>query len=1315
VTATPQPGQFLDLDVRRKADSVVVLSVSSLPLSTTAWGFSPDGHRFLVHYVSGGQDFATLYDLTTSPVTNFQTGAQVAGNNAFGFSPNGKYLVYVAGAGADLVDLAVVTTTKASNFSTVYRTTDNLAAWMFSPDDDRFLTLGILDGVTSPILFDLSAVDPSTGNARVIWNSWAVTGASSFGFSPHGKYLVAASLTGGSSTTLALVDTATPQRKVETSFLFVTIPGSGADSFGVARWGFGPDDSDQAFEFAYVTGQNTVELSFVNVPASMAAGTFLALTPPSGTVTTGAMWQFSPCGDVFSMVTQSGSQMIVQLFDTRSGSLLAIQTFLANPFELSTTTLSQIITIGGVGTTLASNTAAQTCTTAPGITALSLDASQVVGSVSVTATVTISAPAPPGGATVTLSSDNAAAGVPGSVVVPDGSVSTTFTVTTNPVAIGTPATVTATLSVARTAVLTVLPPSVSALTVASPVAGGSPSSASVSINGPAPAGGVVITIRSDNAAATPPGSVTLNANETSARFTITTSAPAVDTTATISATGPNASTMSQPLLIRAPVLVSLTLNTLCGSNGGSLTGTVTLSAPAPASGMSVGLTSSNAAVIVPAAITVASSTTGTFQVQLPLTTATAITFATITATSGSVAKAVRFAILPSVLQAPGRYAITDLGTAFQFGGSVHNAAINRFGQVAGTMPVSGTTRPTVHAFLWSNGVRIDLGTLPNGLNSYAFDINDAGDVVGMADVSSDQSTNIFRHAVIWRAGTHAIEDLGTLSGFRDSVAYGVNNLGQIVGQSAYGTGPFSTVPRAFVWDGGQMFLLPAVVSNSAAEAHAINDLGQIVGTENQGNGGPAVAAQRWVNTNSGGWANAAIIDLGNLGAVGLQSINRASAINAAGDIVGSSVASDGSLAAFFWRDGMSPLCGLVGATGVNLAGEAVGSASNVVFTPGYWSPATGAVDLNDVIPPGSGWTLTASAAINDAGQIVGFGTLAGQVHAFLLTPNAAIGNTPAGSNVQVTPVDSTTGASPVTITFNNVSVAGNTTLVTSAIGPASPTGFQGGTPPVYYELATTASFDSATVCINLQGITFASAAPLQLLHYENGHWVDHTVSFDPVAKVICAQVTSFSPFATFASTSDTTPPTSAITEPTAGPYLLKQTVLAAYACADSGSGVATCTGTVPNGGAVDTSGVGTKIFTVNSADNAGNLASPSSVSYTVTYATPAACVLYDQTKAVKTGSAVPVIFELCDANGADVSTSSIVVTAETITRLGTQIVSRARGGANGDNKFRFDATLGSSGAYVYNLSTKGLAAGTYELNVSVAGDPVSHQLQFRVR
>jgi probable HAF family extracellular repeat protein len=45
-------------------------------------------------------------------------------------------------------------------------------------------------------------------------------------------------------------------------------------------------------------------------------------------------------------------------------------------------------------------------------------------------------------------------------------------------------------------------------------------------------------------------------------------------------------------------------------------------------------------------------------------------------------------------------------------------------------------------------------------------------------------------------------------------------------------------------------------------------------------------------------------------------------------------------------------------------------------------------DLNDLITPNSGWTLLDATAINEAGQITGFGSIGGQTHVFLLNATA---------------------------------------------------------------------------------------------------------------------------------------------------------------------------------------------------------------------------------------------------------------------------------------------------------------------------------------
>jgi CSLREA domain-containing protein len=108
------------------------------------------------------------------------------------------------------------------------------------------------------------------------------------------------------------------------------------------------------------------------------------------------------------------------------------------------------------------------------------------------------------------------------------------------------------------------------------------------------------------------------------------------------------------------------------------------------------------------------------------------------------------------------------------------------------------------------------------------------------------------------------------------------------------------------------------------------------------------------------------------------------------------------------------------------------------------------------------------------------------------------GNTPAGSNVRVI-------AGPVTITFAHVTAAGDTTATPSASGPPAPAGFA--IDGSYYELATTAQFDTAEVCF-----AYAAPPPPAIAHFEGGGWRILTTTRD-TGTAVCAQVSSFSPFA----------------------------------------------------------------------------------------------------------------------------------------------------------------------------------------------------------
>lgn len=129
--------------------------------------------------------------------------------------------------------------------------------------------------------------------------------------------------------------------------------------------------------------------------------------------------------------------------------------------------------------------------------------------------------------------------------------------------------------------------------------------------------------------------------------------------------------------------------------------------------------------------------------------------------------------VPAALAAAPAYVATPLGA---LGGvSTYVTGIDAGGRVVGFADTDAAGAVHRHAFMHSGGVLADLTTLSGGTQSFAYAINDAGQVAGSSNAAGTASL----HAVVFGGG--AIVDLNAVLGAQNSSAYAINARGDVAG------------------------------------------------------------------------------------------------------------------------------------------------------------------------------------------------------------------------------------------------------------------------------------------------------------------------------------------------------------------------------------------------------------------------------------------------------------------------------------------------------------------------------------------------------
>ncbi len=190
--------------------------------------------------------------------------------------------------------------------------------------------------------------------------------------------------------------------------------------------------------------------------------------------------------------------------------------------------------------------------------------------------------------------------------------------------------------------------------------------------------------------------------------------------------------------------------------------------------------------------------------------------------------------VPSLLPTPDRAFLYSDGVTINLGALPGHTwsealAINSSGVVVG-WSLNGATGP-LSSFVWHDGKMSALPLpTPIDFSSTANDISDSGYICGWMATNPPTDPNGAEHPFIYDLTTGETVDVGILlPGSVRSIGTGINNAGIICGFSAIPCGELCFVRKGFIWSSGTAQDLGVLPGKTNTRPQAINDSNVIVG------------------------------------------------------------------------------------------------------------------------------------------------------------------------------------------------------------------------------------------------------------------------------------------------------------------------------------------------------------------------------------------------------------------------------------------------------------------------------------------------------